>query len=132
MWRFIISALAKTRRTEENIEIVIRHGRGQRRFAVSKDTAKGILYLIRDHEVVADEVISWRTSSHELIARYSEAGVVLRGARAKAELSQQELANRLGIPQGQISEMENGKRTIGKKMAKRLSKVLDIDYRVFL
>ena len=36
------------------------------------------------------------------------------------------------IPQRHISEMENGKRTIGKEMAKRLSKVLHTDYKVFL
>ncbi len=31
-----------------------------------------------------------------------------------------------------ISEMENGKRTIGKEMAKRLGKALNISYKVFL
>lgn len=35
------------------------------------------------------------------------------------------------IPQWHITEMENGKRTIGKGMAKRFGKVLNISYKVF-
>ena len=37
-----------------------------------------------------------------------------------------------GIPQGHISEMENGKRPIGKEIAQKLGKALNVDYRVFL
>jgi DNA-binding XRE family transcriptional regulator len=58
--------------------------------------------------------------------------VALRGARKKEGLTQEELAQLIGISQTHISEMENGKRTIGKEMAKRLSNILKIDYRVFL
>ena len=42
------------------------------------------------------------------------------------------LAELTGIPQRHISEMENGKRPIGKEMAKRLGKALNIGYKVFL
>jgi len=59
-------------------------------------------------------------------------GVALAGAREKEGLTQQELANLTGIPQRHISEMENGKRQIGKIRAKRLAKVLNIGYKVFL
>jgi len=37
-----------------------------------------------------------------------------------------------GIPQRHISEMEHGKRAIGKERAKKLTVVLKIDYHVFL
>ena len=57
---------------------------------------------------------------------------VLRGARSKEELTQARLAELTGIPQRHISEMENGKRTIGKEAAKKLAKALNTDYRVFL
>ena len=57
---------------------------------------------------------------------------MLRGSRHKAEMTQQELAETLGINQHHISEMENGKRPIGKEMAKRLAQVFKIDYRIFL
>ena len=58
--------------------------------------------------------------------------VALRGARKREGLTQRELADRIGIKQVHISQMENEKRPIGKEMAKRLANVLDVDYRVFL
>ena len=58
--------------------------------------------------------------------------VALRGARKREGLTQKELAALMGISQTHISEMEHGKRPIGKDMARRLAKVLRADYRVFL
>jgi len=57
---------------------------------------------------------------------------LLRGSRYKEELTQKELAAKLGIRQHHLSEMENAKRPIGKEMAKKLAKVLNTDYRHFL
>ena len=76
--------------------------------------------------------IPWRETAKESIEKYTEAGVMLRGARFKAELTQKQLAEKLGIFTHHVSEMEHGKRTIGKAMAKRLAEVLNVDYRVFL
>lgn len=56
---------------------------------------------------------------------------MLRGARYKAGWTQTELANALDIKQHHVSEMENGKRLIGKAMAKRLAEVFECDYRIF-
>jgi len=77
------------------------------------------------------ELIPWR----EVFSEYSDEqlpGVALAGARHKEGLSQVQLAKFTGIPQRHISEMENGKRPIGKEMAKRLGKVLNMNYKVFL
>jgi plasmid maintenance system antidote protein VapI len=57
---------------------------------------------------------------------------VLRGARGKSEVTQTKLSELTGIPQRHISEMERGKRPIGKETARKLAAVLDTDYRVFL
>ena len=59
-------------------------------------------------------------------------GVCLRASRTKEGLTQKQLAELVEIPQRHISEMENGKRPIGKEMAKRLGKALNISYKVFL
>lgn len=59
-------------------------------------------------------------------------GKALAGARYREGLTQIQLSEMTGIPQRHISEMENGKRTIGKEMAKRLGKALNINYKVFL
>ena len=58
--------------------------------------------------------------------------VVLRGARGRENMTQQQLAEKTGIPQRHISEMENGKRGIGKDNAAKLAKALNTDYRLFL
>lgn len=58
--------------------------------------------------------------------------VALRGARYRAQLTQKQLAEKLGVRQHHLSEMENAKRPIGKEMAKKLAAVLNVDYRVFL
>jgi plasmid maintenance system antidote protein VapI len=59
-------------------------------------------------------------------------GVCLVGARGKEGITQKQLSELTGIPQRHISEMENGKRTIGKETARRLGKALNIGYKVFL
>jgi transcriptional regulator with XRE-family HTH domain len=62
----------------------------------------------------------------------TEAAVSLRGCRYREDLTQKQLADMAGIPQRHISEMENGKRPIGKERAKKLAKVLNADYRMFM
>lgn len=57
---------------------------------------------------------------------------VLRGARYREGLTQAQLAARMGVKVSHISEMERGKRSIGKEMAKRLAKALNTNYKVFL
>ncbi len=64
--------------------------------------------------------------------KYGRAGSILRGARAKEGLTQEELAKKAGIEQADLSKMENGKLSIGRERAKRLGEVLGIDYRLFL
>jgi len=59
-------------------------------------------------------------------------GLCLRGGRVKEGLTQAGLATLVGIPQRHISEMEHGKRPIGKEMAKRLGAALKVSYKVFL
>ncbi len=78
----------------------------------------------------ATGIPSWRQYFPEMEG--NETGTYLSGARHREKLTQRELAQKTNIPQRHISEMENGKRTIGKKNAKALAKVLKTDYRVFL
>jgi len=59
-------------------------------------------------------------------------GDTLKGARLMHELTQAQLAAMIGVKPGHISEMEKGKRTIGKEMARRLAKALNTSYKVFI
>ena len=81
--------------------------------------------------VDTSDTVPWR----EAYPDYSEQqliGKALAGARYKEGLTQIQLSELTGIPQRHISEMENGKRSIGKEMAKRLGKALSIGYKAFL
>lgn len=75
---------------------------------------------------------SWREVAKREIRKFSEAGVMLRGCRYKKGITQLELAKALRVNQHHISEMENGKRPIGREMAKRLAEFFETNYRVFL
>lgn len=118
----------------DGIEILIRTNRRSRLFVVSKDTAEGIAQVLKEHEVPETEAGSVPAEAvfPDLADMRKRPVVALRGARHKEGLSQVALAKKLGISQADLSKMENGKRPIGKKMAKRLADVLSIDYRVFL
>lgn len=61
-----------------------------------------------------------------------EKTIALRAYRTREDLTQRELAEKVGIPQRHISEMETGKRVIGKEMARRIADTLGVDYRILL
>jgi DNA-binding XRE family transcriptional regulator len=79
----------------------------------------------------SSESVHWRAAFPPL-SDDERPGRMLRAARTKEALSQTQLASRTGIPQPHISEMEHGKRAIGKERAKKLADALQIDYHVFL
>ncbi|MDL2207553.1 helix-turn-helix domain-containing protein [Desulfovibrio sp. OttesenSCG-928-M16] len=59
-------------------------------------------------------------------------GMVLNGFRLKMDMTQNELAEKLGISQNRVSDMEKGKRPISKAMAEKLGAIFDIPYKAFL
>ncbi len=59
-------------------------------------------------------------------------GTYLKGIRYREDMTQQQLADTTGIPRRHISEMESGKRSIGKATARKLAETLRTDYRMFL
>ena len=107
---------------------------GQERFQVPRQTAKAVLVLLKSAaEKPTDTMLAEESEIiRKLDNKYSQAGACLQGARVKEGLSQVELAKTLGISQTNLSKMELGKRAIGKKMAQRIAKILNVDYRIFL
>jgi ribosome-binding protein aMBF1 (putative translation factor) len=79
-----------------------------------------------------EESTPWRKLAKSEIEKYTEVGMALRGARYREGLSQKALAKLCDISQDNLSRMEHGKRTIGEKLAKKLGKVLGVDYRLFI
>lgn len=59
-------------------------------------------------------------------------GSRLRGLRTREDITQKQMAEKLGIRQHHIAEMEKGTRAISVEMAKRIGQTFDISYKVFL
>lgn len=76
--------------------------------------------------ISADEMIQ------RICGKRPEWAVMLRGLRVREGLTQTSLGQMIGVEQTNISKMELGKRPIGKNIAKKLSKLFKIDYRLFL
>lgn len=68
----------------------------------------------------------------DLIAKFGEPALLLQGLRIREGLSQVEFAKIIGVTQQNLSAMENGRRNIGKDIAKRIAKKFGLDYRLFL
>ena len=81
--------------------------------------------------VNSSETVPWREAFPEY-DDHEMSGMILFGARMRENLTQAELSEITGIPQSHISEMENGKRPIGKKHARLFAKALNCGYKVFL
>ncbi len=76
--------------------------------------------------IPADEVFA------ELDKKYTKAGVLLKGVRCREGLNQIEFAKKIKVTQSDLSKMEQGKRPIGKIIAKRIEKAFVVNYRYFL
>ncbi len=74
----------------------------------------------------------WRESFKDLIEKHTEQGLSLKSYRTAEGWTQTHLAKLLGVDRANVSNMESGKRPIGKTMAKRLAKIFDTDYRLFI
>lgn len=75
---------------------------------------------------------SLKSLFNKLDEQYTKAGALLKGLRLRENLSQIEFARKINVTQANLSKMENGKRPIGKIVAKRIEKVFGINYRYFL
>ncbi|GJM06435.1 MAG: hypothetical protein DHS20C10_01690 [marine bacterium B5-7] len=88
-------------------------------------------YLISPERKSSDYVDAEAVFS-DLIEKYGEAGITLRGLRTREGLSQVKFAEIVGITQQNLSAMENGRRGVGKALAKRIAAKFDLDYRWLL
>jgi len=110
-----------------NLNLSVPSGKGD----LIIDALRGMLALsgvkVRRVNEENDEVFSAR----EVFPDGSPA-MALRGLRVKEDITQAELAARLGISQNMVSSMESGKRSISVKMAKRMEKEFGVTYKAFL
>jgi DNA-binding XRE family transcriptional regulator len=124
-----MSGLTKKRPTEKPLEV---HFRGTpaelgklRRMAQSLGVKEVSRWHLEEKDFYQLEELAPETT-------WNRGGVCIRGSRGKEGLTQKQLSALTGIAQHHISEMENGKRPIGKETARKLAAVLHVDYRIFL
>jgi DNA-binding XRE family transcriptional regulator len=122
-----MSAPMKMRRTN-HIAMSI----SNKRFMVPSPRAAAILELVREYQVGVDRNVPADEVLKDVYKKYGKTGSVIRGFRAREDMTQIKLAKKLGVTQGDLSKMENDNRPVGKEIARRLAKVFDTDYRVFL
>ena len=124
-----MSVLTKKRLTEGQLEVRFRGAPAAvaqlRRLARSLKVKDLSGWELQEKEHYGIEELSPETA-------WNSGGVCIRGARGKEGLTQKQLAELVGIAQHHVSEMENGKRPVGKETARKLAAVLKVDYRIFL
>ena len=120
-------ALTKTHLTKISVS-----GEESQTFFVPKNRVGKVVRILEECAIRKEESIPADLLFRDLDEKYTRPGAVLQGTRNKEGLTQVELAKMLGVTQADLSNMEHGRRSIGKEMAKRLAKALNIDYRVFL
>ena len=123
------------------VEIIVRDGRDgvEKKFLVPREKAKGVMLLLGEFQVdlIAeanrrDNAVTESDVLRELDQKFGRAGAALQGARLRLGLTQIELSEKLRVSQSDLSKMEHGRRSIGKRMARKLAHALKVDYRIFL
>lgn len=108
-------------------------GKSSQTFFVPKNRVEQVVRVLEKCSVKTEgNSISINTLFQGLEEKYTRPGAILQGSRHKMGWTQVTLAKKIGTTQADLSNMEHGRRPIGKEMAKRLAKVLDVDYRIFL
>ena len=87
---------------------------------ISKKFEVSILASENSESIAVEETDFWEEMQSNRI------GNLLSGARLKANLSQSQLAEKLGVRQNMISDYERGKRRLSPSMAKRIAGILHI------
>ncbi len=92
---------------------------------IRKKYEVNILTTDPEERIAIEETDFWKEMQSNRI------GNLLAAARLKANLSQAELAKKLGIRQNMISDYERGKRRLTPDMAKRFAQTLKINVERF-
>lgn len=124
-----MQALMKKHHTKKNVEIRFR-----------STLANAVKLRLMAQALQVKDITEWPLDEKKLYnieevspeMAWNSGGICIRGGRGKEGLTQKQLAMLTGLAQHHISEMENGKRPIGKDTARKLARALNTDYRIYL
>lgn len=118
--------------TECQVKVVVVTKDSKKISYINADNFDKLEAFLEKYSEDDDKPVAWEVLAKDRIEKYKKAGLVLRGARYREGLSQKELSRRSGVSQNEISKIENGKRTVGKKVAQKLAYALKINYQLLL
>ncbi len=101
-------------------------------YAIPKKIAEQYVVEAKKSKKLKRQPKSIQSLIKKLDDKFTKAGVLLKGLRLREGLSQVEFAKRINLTQANLSNMENGRRSIGKIIAKRIEKFFGTNYRYFL
>ncbi len=136
-----MSVHMKARRTKElgYIDVrVVMPGNKEMSYHIPTSERQKLYSFLKELDLPKSEIIPWEEATpwevlaKDRIEKHKKAGLVLRGARHRENMSQVQLARLSGVHQNEISKIENGKRGVGEKVAKKLAKPLKINYLLLL
>ena len=87
---------------------------------ISQKFEVSILTSDNSESIAIEETDFWKEMQSNRV------GNLLSGARLKANLSQAQLAEKLGIRQNMVSDYERGRRKLSPAMAKRIAEILHV------
>ena len=99
-------------------------------YLLPKKKAKALSQMLEEYE--SEKTMPWRNVLGDFINQTGQQAVVLRASRREKRMSQKELARILEVDQSFISKIENGTKSINRSLAKKLAKIFDTDYKLFL
>ena len=124
-----MQALIKTHRTDSAGEIVL---------TVPVEDVDALVQAISGMLALAGHTVREVNAEGEELFGIEEVfpertpGMVLRGLRQKEDMTQDELAERVGMKQHHVSEMESGKRPISLGSAKKYAEIFQVPYQMLL
>ena len=96
------------------------------------ELVKRVMRALVETESGAGEAGEKQYYTPEEVFGPSSPGKALRGYRYREAMTQARLAELAGVSKQHISDMENGRRVIGKDVAKRLGEALGAPWKRFL
>ncbi|NGX41987.1 MAG: hypothetical protein K940chlam7_00261 [Chlamydiae bacterium] len=117
-------------KNETSIPITLIVGKDKRTSYIPEKNRDKLEAFLEKYAEPEDHPVEWKVLANERIEKRKRAGLVLRGMRYRENCTQKELAKKSKVSQDNISKIENGKRPVGEKVAKRLAKALRFDYKL--
>jgi addiction module HigA family antidote len=122
-------ALMRTHHTEQTAEILVQlppTAVGEVTQAIEK-VLKSMGHTVRRLNDEGEELYTF-----EEVFPEAHPGMILRGYRNLEDMTQEALAEHLGVQQHRVSELESGKRPISVKMARKLGQIFGTSHKTFL